>query len=134
MAIPKNHFIFQTGIAIYDFEGHELLNDKDHTGNWRYIEGLPFRGTNLQNSMVIFDNYIIVAGENGDDAKEFYYFDVETEKWFDAAGEMDSTIYTPGGGGGGNPVLGAQCKSFKIVKTTFKSFIEIQFVTNIYSI
>ena len=109
-----------------------MLNNKDHTGNWRYIEGLPFRGTNLQNSMVIFDNYILAVGENGDDEKEFYYFDVETEKWFDAAGEMDPSIYSSGGGGGGGGVPGALCKSFNIHKKFLKSILQILIVITLH--
>ena len=82
-------------MAIYDFEGHESIDNKDYTGKWRYIEGLPFIGPNLQNSIVSFDKYLLVAGDNVDKEKQIYYFDVETEKWFDTAGEIPYSAYCP---------------------------------------
>ena len=95
-------------MEIYDFEGHELLDSTDYTGKWRLKEGLPIKGENLQNSVVSFDKYLVIAGENGEKQKEFYYFDVETEKWYDVEGEIDASIYDPNaasssGGGGGSP-------------------------------
>ena len=82
-------------MEIYDFEGHELLDSTDYTGQWRLKEGLPIKGENLQNSVVSFDKYLVIAGDNGEKEKEFYYFDVETEKWYDAEGEIDASIYDP---------------------------------------
>ena len=114
-------------MEIYDFEGHELLDSTDYTGQWRLKEGLPIKGENLQNSVVSFDKYLVIAGENGEKQKEFYYFDVETEKWYDAEGEIDASIYDPnvasssGGGSGGGVSDGSALASGG--QGRFKSFL-----------
>lgn len=84
-------------MAIYDFDGHELIgvDNKDFTGKWRYIEGLPFYSTKLQNAVVGFDKYLVVVGEDHEENKVVYYFDVESEKWFDKDGEISPTSYQP---------------------------------------
>ena len=120
-------------MEIYDFEGHELLDSTDYTGKWRLKEGLPIKGENLQNSVVSFDKYLVIAGENGEKQKEFYYFDVETEKWYDAEGEIDASIYDPnaassGGGGGvstGNVLASGGQGRFKKFYITLYHFIVI---------
>lgn len=85
-------------MAIYDFEGHEHINTgehRDYTGKWRYLHGLPFTGTNLQNSIVSFDDYLGVVGEDSDKKKYIYYFDVQAEKWYDKEGEIPCSVYNP---------------------------------------
>ena len=84
-------------MAIYDFDGHESTgpDNTDYTGKWRYIEGLPFSGTQLQNAIVSFDKYLVVFGEDHQKDKVVYYFDVEAENWFDKNGELDPTSYQP---------------------------------------
>ena len=79
-------------MAIYDFEGNELMDGTDVTGKWRYIEGLHFTfiTTKLQSSVVIFDKYIVVVGEDSREDKRMFYFDIEDEKWFSKDGEITS--------------------------------------------
>ena len=79
-------------MAIYDFEGNELKGGTDFTGTWRYIEDLPFTfaTSKLQSSVVIFDKYIVVVGEDSNEDKVIFYFDVEDEKWFSKDGELTS--------------------------------------------
>ena len=99
------------------------MDSKDHTGKWRYVDGLPFKGKNLQNSVVSYDKYLIVAGEDGEEQKEIYYFDVETEKWFDADGEIDSSVYGPSStGSSGGPISsipGSLCEFFNAFLRAF---------------
>ena len=84
-------------MAIYDFEGNELMDGTDVTGKWRYIEGLPFTftTTKLQSSVVIFDKYIVVVGEDSREDKRMFYFDIEDEKWFSKDGEILSKYMAP---------------------------------------
>ena len=59
------------------------------------MNGLPFSGTNLQKSVVSFDNYLLVVGEDADKEKHMFYFDVEAEKWYDINGEIPCSVYNP---------------------------------------
>ena len=98
--------ISQLGIAIYDFDGHELIDNVDYTAKWRYIEGLPFSASKLQNSVASFDNYLVVAGDTAEKEKKIYYFDVHTETWYDTNGEIPLSEYKPATG----PAMVLLCK------------------------
>ena len=93
-------------MAIYDFDGHEKIDGVDFTGKWRYIDGLPFSASQLQNAVTTFDNYLVVVGENADKIKKVYYFDFDNEKWFDEDGEIPSTNYQVDQNSNGNNLLG----------------------------
>ena len=84
-------------MAIFDFDGHESIgtDNKDFTGRWRYIEGLPFYAVKLQNAVVSFEKYLVVVGEDQQKDKVVFYFDVEAEKWFNKDGEISPTSYQP---------------------------------------
>ena len=96
------------GIAIYDFDGDELIDGTNYSGKWRYITGLPFSASRMQNSVASFDNYLVVVGENSENEKIIYYFNVDNEKWFNKDGEIPSSKYIAGGGSDENKYL---CKN-----------------------
>ena len=66
-------------MAVYDFRNGE-------NGLWRYITSdLKLNVPVLQNSIVSFDKYIIVATKeiaDGMSKAQMHYFDGEAEKWY----------------------------------------------------
>ena len=59
------------------------------------MSGLPFTGANLQTSVVSFDEYILIVGEDADEEKQMYYFHVIEEKWYDVNGVIPCSFYNP---------------------------------------